>query len=382
MFGDGSLTFQEFVMNEPLPLATIHAAVLDFLRDRDDAALFGAQAVNAYVDEPRMTQDVDLLSPRAAELAGEIREDLGRRFNIAVREREIREGLGFRVDQVQKPRNRHLVDIRRIEALPPTERIGGVLVVVPAELIASKLIAFEQRRGKPKSGTDWRDLALLLLKFPGLKEESGPVRDRLVAAGVGPSLLDAWAAVVAQEILPEEEDEDYGPGPPAQLADRPGDSRQHRGLGRVSPGRLPGRGHGPGIVPGGDAGHVDPPVVGTAAGGGVGGLARSGISPIMTPPRPGSQPRDSSAQSRQSRRVTPGPVGGGVNSGRPPGPVDRGVSSGSPPGSDGPRVRKAAATTRESPTIPPTASRRSRERMRARAPTGQSAVSTVPSRRR
>ena len=209
MFGDGSLTFQEFVMNEPLPLATIHAAVLDFLRDRDDAALFGAQAVNAYVDEPRMTQDVDLLSPRAAELAGEIREDLGRRFNIAVREREIREGLGFRVDQVQKPRNRHLVDIRRIEALPPTERIGGVLVVVPAELIASKLIAFEQRRGKPKSGTDWRDLALLLLKFPGLKEESGPVRDRLVAAGVGPSLLDAWAAVVAQEILPEEEDEDY-----------------------------------------------------------------------------------------------------------------------------------------------------------------------------
>jgi len=209
MFGDGSLTFQEFVMNEPLPLATIHAAVLEFLRDRDDAALFGAQAVNAYVDEPRMTQDVDLLSPRAAELAGEIREDLGRRFNIAVREREIREGLGFRVYQVQKPRNRHLVDIRRIEALPPTERIGGVLVVVPAELIASKLIAFEQRRGKPKSGTDWRDLALLLLKFPGLKEESGPVRDRLVAAGVGPSLLDAWAAVVAQEILPEEEDEDY-----------------------------------------------------------------------------------------------------------------------------------------------------------------------------
>jgi len=209
MFGDGSLTFQEFVMNEPLPLATIHAAVLQFLRGRDDAALFGAQAVNAYVDEPRMTQDVAILSPRAAELAGEIREALSRRFNVSVREREVRDGLGYRVDQIQKPRNRHLVDIRRIEALPPTERIGGVLVVVPAELIASKLIAFEQRRGKPKSGTDWRDLALLLLKFPGLKEESGPVRDRLIAAGVGPSLLDAWAAVVAQEILPEEEDEDY-----------------------------------------------------------------------------------------------------------------------------------------------------------------------------
>ena len=33
---------------------------------RDDAAVFGAQAVNAYVDQPRMTQDVDILSPRAA----------------------------------------------------------------------------------------------------------------------------------------------------------------------------------------------------------------------------------------------------------------------------------------------------------------------------
>ena len=209
MFGDGSLTFQEFVMNEPLPLAMIHAAVLEFLRGRDDAALFGAQAVNAYVDEPRMTQDVDILSPRAAELAGEIREHLARRFNIAVREREVREGLGHRVYQVQKPRNRHLVDIRRTEALPPVERIGGVLVVAPAELIAGKLIAFEQRRGKPKSGTDWRDLALLLLKFPGLKQEFGPVRDRLVAAGVGPALLNSWATVVAQEILPEEEDDDF-----------------------------------------------------------------------------------------------------------------------------------------------------------------------------
>ena len=63
MFGDGSLTFREFMMCETLPLATIHAAVLEFLRGRDDAVLFGAQAVNAYVKEPRMTQDVDIASP-------------------------------------------------------------------------------------------------------------------------------------------------------------------------------------------------------------------------------------------------------------------------------------------------------------------------------
>lgn len=43
MFGDGSLTFREFVMGEPLPLATIHNAVLEFLKDMNDCALFGAQ---------------------------------------------------------------------------------------------------------------------------------------------------------------------------------------------------------------------------------------------------------------------------------------------------------------------------------------------------
>ena len=69
MFGDGSLTFREFVMREPHPLAVIQDAVLKFLRGRDDAVLYGAQAVNAYVDEPRMTQDVDIASTRAVSWA-------------------------------------------------------------------------------------------------------------------------------------------------------------------------------------------------------------------------------------------------------------------------------------------------------------------------
>jgi len=37
MFGDGALSFREFAMREPLPLATIHDAVLEFLRGRTDA---------------------------------------------------------------------------------------------------------------------------------------------------------------------------------------------------------------------------------------------------------------------------------------------------------------------------------------------------------
>lgn len=73
MFDAGTLTFREFAMSEPLPLATIQNAVLEFLRDRDDGVVFGAQAVNAYVAEPRMTQDVDVLSTRAEDLAEELR---------------------------------------------------------------------------------------------------------------------------------------------------------------------------------------------------------------------------------------------------------------------------------------------------------------------
>lgn len=39
MFSAGALTFREFVMHEPLPLATIQHAVLEFLRGRDDAVV-------------------------------------------------------------------------------------------------------------------------------------------------------------------------------------------------------------------------------------------------------------------------------------------------------------------------------------------------------
>src|SRR5437868_448000 len=133
-------------MAEPVPLATIHSAVLEFLRGRDDAVLFGAQAVNAYVKEPRMTQDVDILSTRAAEFVEELRIYLNERFHIAVRVRTVREGLGYRIYQVRKPANRHLVDVRPVEDLPPTNRIKKVLVVTPPELIAGKAMALCSRR--------------------------------------------------------------------------------------------------------------------------------------------------------------------------------------------------------------------------------------------
>jgi hypothetical protein len=209
MFGDGALSFQEFAMREPHPLATIHDAVLEFLRGRDDAVLYGAQAVNAYVSESRMTQDVDVASTRAKELAEELRVFLNQRFHIAARVREAKEGIGFKVYQVRKPKNRHLIDVRVVEELPPAQRVRKVLVVTPAELIANKVKAFTERRATPKAGTDWRDLAMLLLTFPDLKLEKGPVAERLRIAGVSKEVFAAWKEIVAREIVAEAEDDKF-----------------------------------------------------------------------------------------------------------------------------------------------------------------------------
>ncbi|MBA3633999.1 MAG: nucleotidyl transferase AbiEii/AbiGii toxin family protein [Acidobacteria bacterium] len=198
------LTFQEFVMHEPLPLSQIHAVVLEFLQGRDDVVLFGAQAVNAYVSEPRMTQDIDLLSVRAKDLAEELRRALSEKFHIAVRVREIKE-KGFRIYQVRSEGNRHLVDLRQIDELPQTQTIENILVLSPAELIASKVVSYHSRRGKPKAGTDWRDLAMLLLRFPELKEK---VSETLQAKNVGEAVLETWAEIERQDFQFEDEDED------------------------------------------------------------------------------------------------------------------------------------------------------------------------------
>ena len=196
-------------MNESLPLATIQEAVLEFLRGRKDAVVFGAQAVNAYVPEPRMSQDIDLLSTRAGELAEEFRVYLGDKFHVAISVREVADGRGFRLYQIQKSGNRYLVDIRLVQSLPPARLFSQVLVAAPEELIALKVIAYHQRRGQPKSGTDWRDLAMLLLTFPEMKREDGLVVERLKAENAGEDTLILWRDLVKQEIQPVDEDDEF-----------------------------------------------------------------------------------------------------------------------------------------------------------------------------
>src|SRR6266852_1851333 len=148
MLNAGVLTFKEFAMREPLPLATIHEAVLEFLRGRDDVVVCGATAVNAYVSEPRMTQDIDLMSTRAGDLVEELRQYLSGRFHIAMSTSEIGADKGYRLFQIQDTGTRHLVDVRSAEFLPNAQRIDDILVVSPPELVAHKVISAYSRRGQ------------------------------------------------------------------------------------------------------------------------------------------------------------------------------------------------------------------------------------------
>jgi len=206
MFGDGPLTFQEFATREPHPAAVIHDAVLEFLRGRADAVLQGAHAVNAYVTKARWTQDVDIASPRAGGLAEKVRAFLQERFHITVCVLEMKEGVGFRIFQVKKPSNRHLVDVRQAFNLPPAKRVKKVLVATPPELIANKVISMVGRGNRPQGFQDQADLYRLLLTFPALKKEEGPVAERLRAAEADEDVMAAWKELVAQDIQPEDED--------------------------------------------------------------------------------------------------------------------------------------------------------------------------------
>jgi Nucleotidyl transferase AbiEii toxin, Type IV TA system len=138
-----------------------------------------------------------------------LREHLSENFHIAVRVRVIGAGKGYRLFQIHKPRNRHLVDLRPAESLPRAERIEDVLVMSPPELIAQKVISYHARRGQPKAGTDWRDLAMLLLTFPELKEEQGAVSETLKSIGADDEAMKTWGGLVAQEIVEPEDDGEF-----------------------------------------------------------------------------------------------------------------------------------------------------------------------------
>ncbi|MFI5301249.1 MAG: hypothetical protein ACHREM_24460 [Polyangiales bacterium] len=209
LLADAPLTLREFVTHEELPLASIFREMFLFLRGREDVVLFGAHAVNAYCEPSRMTQDVDVMSSRGRDLAEEIRAHLAAQFHIAVRVREVADGLGFRIYQVRKPKNRHLVDVRQVPALPASRQVEGLAVLDPTELTAMKAISAADRSAREKGLSDRLDLARLLRTFPALRAEEGPLTDRLRTLGASERTLDFWREV-ARAPIDAEADESEG----------------------------------------------------------------------------------------------------------------------------------------------------------------------------
>ena len=189
-------------MNEQVPLADIFREVYTFLRGREDTALFGSQAVNAYVSTPRSTEDVDIMFCGLPGIVEELSAKIGKKFHIATRVREVVPG-GYRIYQLCKPKNRHLVDMRQVSTLPITLIKNGIQILTPHELLAGKLIALSQRAAQPKGITDGVDIHRLLLAYPQLKTEQGLVHDELLRKNASPSAIAKWREYVAADLQPD-----------------------------------------------------------------------------------------------------------------------------------------------------------------------------------
>lgn len=203
---------------EEIPLATIFREVFTFLSGRTDVVVFGAHAVNAYAEPERMTQDVDLLSTRAREVAEEVREHLAKRLTIAARAtsgtavppvaavREVVQDTGFRVYQLRTPKNRHLVDLRQVVALPAFREVEGVRVVAPIDLVVMKVLSAAHRRGAEKGLSDRLDTHRLLHAFPELRAQDGEVSARLVEMSAGADVLSLWREIAGETLTTDDDD--------------------------------------------------------------------------------------------------------------------------------------------------------------------------------
>lgn len=169
--------------------------------------LFGAQAVNAYCEPPRMTADIDVMSTQARALAEELRALLAARFQTATRVREVAGGHGFRVYELRKPSNRHLVNVRQIGVLPAVRTFEGVQVVAPAGLVALKVQSIAARKGREKELSDRLDLHRLLRVFPELRADEGEVGELLRAQGASQGTLSLWYTLVRERVEPDPEDD-------------------------------------------------------------------------------------------------------------------------------------------------------------------------------
>lgn len=174
------LALNEYLMREPLPLATVHEAIIDVCRGRSDVCLFGAQALNRHTGAPRMTQDVDIMAENPQHFADALATALQQRFprEMAIRVRVVRRGtktLGYRVYQSRSEArggNRHLADVRAFDV--PRRHVtktDGVQYTDAKLTIAMKAIAAAVRTNRAKRLQDLADLARLVVAMPEVTAE-------------------------------------------------------------------------------------------------------------------------------------------------------------------------------------------------------------------
>jgi hypothetical protein len=203
---DAPITLREVMAHEEVPLADVFREVGHFLVGREDVVLFGAQAVNVYAETERMTQDVDLLSTRAEMVVDELRIRLADRFRIAAPVRAVAPGTSYRLYQLRRPKNRHLVDVRQVDTLPAFRVVEGLRVAAPEELVAMKVIAIAARRGRPKELSDRLDVKRMLLALPELRQVEGVVAERLRGGGASEATLGIWREIVDEPSVDDEDD--------------------------------------------------------------------------------------------------------------------------------------------------------------------------------
>ncbi len=194
-------------MREPLPLHRVHEAIFTFCRGRSDLTIFGAQAVNVYVSEPRMTQDIDIFSPTPRQTAEELAGALNQAFHVAVRVREIADGKAYRVYQLRNEGNRHLADVRIAEfSLDDAIEQEGIRYASLPLMVALKVSALAKRRLAPKGATDLADLRRLLLAHPELRTSEGPVVEAIARIGAGEDVVRAWNELREEPAVADEDD--------------------------------------------------------------------------------------------------------------------------------------------------------------------------------
>jgi hypothetical protein len=184
-------------------LSDIQRSLLTFLQKRSDVVIFGAYAINAYLNpnEMRMTADVNIQTLRGQLLVTQISEHLHQEFYIAPRSREVKPGQAWRIYHDLRSGNRHLVDIRQVEHLPNFEVINQIQVLSPLELIQAKIISAYARQHQPKGFSDLRDLYSLMLTFPELADQVNlPVEDA--------KIQDFWKNIKLRQMDFPEPDHD------------------------------------------------------------------------------------------------------------------------------------------------------------------------------